>query len=157
MAGSPTGPFSRLPFVALVLTEFMASLFTWNDTFLTHLPSVDGQHERLVGLVNDLAGLVIAADGINPYTCEALREAVLDYARVHFQDQERLMLKAGLDERHLDLPLEQHRFFLEEALSMGKAGEIAAPERAEKLVEVLVRWLAHHILGTDQRMARQMR
>lgn len=135
----------------------MTSLFTWNDTFLTHLPSVDRQHERLVGLVNELAELVIAADGINPETYAALRAAVLDYARVHFDDEERLMRKSGVDRRHLELHFDQHRSFLEEALNLGEHGETVAPELAEKLVEYLVRWLDYHILGTDQSMARQMR
>ena len=135
----------------------MTSLFTWNDTFLTHLHSVDGQHQRLVGLVNDLAELVIAADGIDPQTYAALREAVLDYAQVHFQDEEKLMMSIGLDQRHLGLHLDQHRCFLEEAMSLGDLGKTVAAERAEKLVEFLVRWLAYHILGTDQSMARQMR
>jgi hemerythrin-like metal-binding protein len=133
------------------------SLFTWNDNFLTHLPSIDGQHQRLVGLVNDLAELVIAADGINPQTYAALRAAVLDYASVHFQDEEELMVASGLDVRHLELHLEQHRSFLEEAMNLGEPGETVDPERDEKLVEFLVRWLAYHILGTDQSMARQVR
>lgn len=80
----------------------MTSLFTWNDSFLTHLSSVDAQHQRLVGLVNELAELVIAADDINPQTYAALREEVLDYASVHFEDEEDLMTRTGLDERHLD-------------------------------------------------------
>jgi len=66
-------------------------------------------------------------------------------------------MSIGLDQRHLELHLGQHRCFLEEAMSLGDLGETVAAERAEKLVEFLVRWLAYHILGTDQSMARQMR
>jgi len=135
----------------------MASLFTWNDTYFTHLPSVDGQHQRLVGLVNELAELVIAADGINPQTYASLRAEVLDYARVHFEDKENLMTMTGVDQRHLEHHLDQHCSFLEEALNLAEPGDTVDPERAEKLVEFLVRWLAYHILGTDQSMARQMR
>lgn len=135
----------------------MISLFTWNESFLTNLPSVDEQHQRLVGLINNLGELVMSAEVIEPQAFVAMRDAILDYARVHFGDEESQMVNSRLDPRHLDLHLAEHRSFLNEALSLGELGDSVPLERARALVEYLVRWLAYHILGIDQSMARQVR
>lgn len=135
----------------------MIALFTWNDAFLTDLPSVDEQHQRLVGLINNLGELVMSAETIEPQAFAAMRDAILDYASVHFSEEESQMKAAALDPRHLDLHLAEHRSFLNEALGLGELGEGVLLERARALVEYLVRWLAYHILGMDQSMARQVR
>ena len=138
----------------------MNSLFTWNESFLTHLSSVDEQHERLVGLINNLGELVMSTEAIETQAFADMRDAILDYAQVHFDDEESQMAKAGLDPRHLDLHLAEHRSFLNEALNLGNLdalGDSVPSESARALVEYLVRWLAYHILGIDQCMARQLR
>ena len=135
----------------------MISLFTWNESFLTNLPSVDEQHQRLVGLINNLGELVMSADAIDPQAFADMRDAILDYAKIHFEDEEAQMMKMGLDPRYLELHLDEHRSFLNEALNLGDLGDNVPLERARGLVEYLVRWLAYHILGIDQSMARQVR
>lgn len=134
----------------------MVSLFAWNETFLTKLPSVDEQHQRLVGLINDLGELVMSAETIDPQAYAAMRDAILDYTNVHFGDEETMMKRLELDRRHLDPHMAEHRAFIDEALSLGAFGDNVLPERAGALMEYLVRWLVHHILGRDQSMARQV-
>ena len=134
----------------------MAALFTWNDSFLTRLPAVDDQHRRLVGLINDLGELVVSASVADRARIEEVRDGVLDYARVHFADEEALMAAARLDPRHVDLHLAAHRAFVGDATELAErsAGSDVAGTRA--LAEYLVHWLAYHILDVDQAMARQM-
>lgn len=139
----------------------MLSLFDWNESFLTHLPSVDEQHQRLVELINDLGELVTSVHGAAPHAFAHACETVLDYARVHFADEEAHMERAGIDPRHLDGHRAAHRSFAEHVGAAAAAagedpdGENTDGEHARNLVEFLVHWLAHHILGIDQSMARQ--
>lgn len=135
----------------------MTALFNWNETFLTGLPSVDHQHERLVELINDVGELVMSGDGIDPQAFAGAHDALLDYARRHFGEEDAMMQQAGLDPRHIDHHRAEHRAFATEAATLGRSDQAITPERASNLVDYLVHWLAYHILGVDQSMARQMR
>lgn len=135
----------------------MFSLFTWNESFLTHLLSVDEQHQRLVGLINDLGELVMSVEVIEPQAFADMRDAILDYARVHFRDEESLMEKVRIDPRHLGRHRAEHQTFINEAQALAEIGDDISPARARALVEYLIHWLAYHILGIDHSMARQMR
>ena len=78
----------------------MISLFTWNESFLTHLPSVDEQHQRLVGLINDIGELVMSSDVIDRQAFATVRGNLLDYVRVHFGDEESRMKQIGWQEKN---------------------------------------------------------
>jgi hemerythrin len=132
-------------------------LFTWDDSFLTHLPTVDEQHQRLVGLINDLGELATTTEEIDPQAFEVVRDAIVDYAKVHFSDEESLMDKARLDPRHVKFHQREHQAFIAETLILGKCGEVISPTQARELMEYLVHWLTSHILGVDQSLARQAR
>ena len=135
----------------------MSTFFNWNDSFLTGLPSVDQQHYRLVELINNLGELAISAEAVDPRAFISARDAMLDYAKVHFGEEESQMERAGLDLRYLDGHRAAHRSFINEVLALGEVGDNISREWARGLVEYLVHWLAYHILGVDQGMARQVR
>lgn len=135
----------------------MPTLFNWNETFLTGLPAVDHQHQRLVELINDLSELVMSSDTIDADAFAFARDTLLDYVATHFAGEEALMDKACLDRRHIEQHRAAHRAFTHEALALGASHPGISADRARELVDFLVNWLAYHILGVDQRMARQMR
>ncbi|OJZ17114.1 MAG: hypothetical protein BGP21_02175 [Thiobacillus sp. 65-29] len=135
----------------------MSTLFNWNETFLTGLPAIDHQHQRLVELINDLGELVMSSDAIDTDAFAFARDALLDYVGSHFSGEEALMEKACLDRRHLEQHRAAHHAFTQEALVLGESGQGITADRARELVDFLVNWLAYHILGVDQSMARQMR
>lgn len=62
----------------------------------------------------------------------------------------------GVDPRHLDLHIEQHRKFLVDVTSMQKGIRPGHHRAAGHLLDFLTHWLAFHILGADQNMARQI-
>lgn len=132
----------------------MVSLFSWNESFLTHLSSVDDQHRKLVGLINDLGELVMSTADVDQRRFEAVRNGILDFVQAHFSDEEQLMELVGLDPRHIEKHRTQHQAFVNEAVALGE-GE-ATPEGARTLTDYLVHWLAYHILDVDQSMARQI-
>ena len=135
----------------------MTSLFTWNESFLTRLPSVDEQHYRLIGLINDLGELVMSPQEVDAQEFLAARDRLLDYTRVHFGHEESLMERSGLDPRHIERHRGEHRNFVAEAVALGGVANDVSADRMRALVELLVHWLAYHILDVDQSMARQVR
>ncbi|GEM_PF-1542416 len=84
----------------------MPSLFRWNDTFLTHIDSVDEQHQRLVGLINQLGEMIMSGKDIDLQPLASARNSILNYAIVHFDDEEAMMRTVGLDSRLLQRQLQ---------------------------------------------------
>lgn len=129
--------------------------FCWASYFETGFAEVDGQHHKLVDLVNVLAQR--AASGIEIQSAELAK--VLDglgrYALHHFVTEEALMEEAGIDPRHIESHRKAHADFVTQV------GEMRGASDTARVVPVLYRfvtsWLTFHILDTDQSMARQMR
>ncbi|MCF7821779.1 MAG: bacteriohemerythrin [Mariprofundaceae bacterium] len=130
--------------------------FHWNQHFVTQLPAVDQQHHHLVDIINEfgrlLAGNTLVFDDI-----EALFQQLTSYAQYHFQEEEALMSQFGIDQRHFQHHVNKHRGFLQDVLAMHAGISSDNLNAAGHLLEFLTQWLAYHILGSDQDMARQIR
>ena len=129
--------------------------FVWSQLLHTGIESVDAQHHRLVDITNELGDVTLGGAGISEGRLQILFKALTDYAREHFQDEEALMRQARLDPRHVEAHVKHHHQFVDQLLSMWRArGVMKHP--AETIHDFLSAWLAFHILGEDQMMARQM-
>jgi hemerythrin-like metal-binding protein len=73
----------------------MGSLFNWSDTFLTGIDSVDAQHLHLQALINGLAASALGATTEDSAGFSDSLEALEDYARSHFIEEEVLMQEGG--------------------------------------------------------------
>jgi hemerythrin len=135
----------------------MNVVFDWNESFLTGLATVDEQHKRLVDLVNDVGELALSGEEIDMQRFQSAGQAMLQYTMVHFRDEEHLMQTSGVDTRHVGEHKIQHRQFVAEAEVFADMRHNLTPERMKKMLGYLVDWLAYHILGIDQSMARQIR
>jgi len=133
----------------------VSEVFVWDRSFLTGLASVDDQHQRLVSLINDIGELSMLGQDVGREHFLATHDELVDYARFHFADEERQMAAAGLDPEFVRAHKAAHRAFVDRAQTMAEAAA-DDPHQVHDLLHYLVRWLAYHILGIDQRMARQM-
>lgn len=134
----------------------MAPIFSWNDSFLTHIDSVDSQHKRLVMLINELGEMIMSAEELDPERFIDIRDQLFDYIHIHFADEEQIMTSVCVDPRHVDHHFAAHRGFIADALKVGNFSGSLTNEEARELVDYLINWLAYHILDMDQEMARQV-
>lgn len=129
--------------------------FQWADYFETGFGEVDGQHHKLVDLVNVLAQRAVSGTELLPAELAHVLDGLARYALHHFATEEALMERAGLDSRHLRTHRQLHAEFVTQVEEMRGTADPA------RVVPVLYRfvtsWLTFHILDTDQSMARQMR
>lgn len=130
--------------------------FTWDDHFVTGLANIDAQHRKLVDLVNDFGSVLGQPESVVLSEMEALFNELADYALYHFKEEEQVMARAGVDERHRAAQQRAHAHFLADVVRL--RGELDRNNVAagESLLRFLVNWLAYHILGIDQAMARQV-
>ena len=127
--------------------------FVWGPRFLTGITVIDGQHQRLVELINRLGEVLI---GDNDDVLPEIVAEIRAYAGYHFRTEEGVWESADLDqeaqahhqEKHLDYVAQLD--YLQNDFS-GRPGE-----RASLLHAYLSSWLIFHILGEDHEMARQV-
>lgn len=129
--------------------------FVWNDRFATGIESVDGQHQHLMEIVNQVGDLLIGGETVPETALQAIFKKLADYTRFHFTDEERIMTEAALDPRHIADHKKLHHAFTEHVISMWNTRNNMA-DPAETLHGFLTSWLTYHILGEDQAMAREM-
>lgn len=128
--------------------------FRWDQYYVTGLEEVDAQHMRLVAMINRLGNL--AADPGGPHADEiaSVLSELAEYAVYHFTEEEGLMREVDVDRRHRCAHRREHQGFTEEVARL--AADTVSPDRLNHLLKYLVNWLAYHILGSDQSMARQI-
>nr|WP_050650350.1 GGDEF domain-containing protein [Vibrio coralliirubri] len=131
------------------------SLFNWDKNFETGIGVVDEQHQYLVGFINHYGNLLsentISIDDINIALLDLTR-----YAEFHFKEEESLMRDCGVHQLHIEEHIKAHRVFMRDIYSMQAFILEEDQVSARQLLDFLIHWLAYHILGIDQNMARQM-
>ncbi len=127
-------------------------IFPWNANFQVGIQIIDEQHQKLVALINRLAGSIAANE--EPMQCDAILDELKEYARYHFKSEEAIW--------HLYLPNDAletshhvtHDNFLT-FIDKTRFEEKAIPnnETHKKIVAFLINWLASHILESDKYLA----
>lgn len=129
--------------------------FRWDKHFETGLGFVDQEHRVLVDLINRFGKTLTQAEQPAPGDIDAVLQELGDYSHYHFEHEEGMMVAQGLDPRHITMHQRVHREFLSEVAQLQHSIQ-HQQEAAPGLLKFLTHWLAFHILGTDQSMARQM-
>jgi len=131
--------------------------FHWDKHFETGLAEVDNQHRHLVDVINRFGDLLSRLEGVSFSDIETVFNELAEYAQYHFKEEEAMMLQMGLDARYVAHHIQSHVNFLQEVTRMRQGLSPQKINAAEPLLKFLTYWLAFHILGTDQSMARQVR
>ncbi len=128
-------------------------IFVWSERYMTGEPVVDEEHQGLFRLINWI--IEHQTTSTPPEEIEKVLGQLIQYAVVHFGHEEDLMLKTGCDPRFIEIHKNVHHGFGEQ---VSKMCELPSEDgNLDFLLRFLCSWLAHHILGMDQSMARQVR
>jgi len=130
--------------------------FLWSEHFVTGLPAIDSQHQHLVELINGFGEKLADDSEVSIESLSGVFDVLTDYAKYHFREEESLMTKAGIDMRHLQHHCDEHKGFLKGVVEMHGWIKSQAISSAASLLDFLTHWLAYHILGEDQIMAKQV-
>lgn len=129
-----------------------AEIFPWTKNFEIGVPKIDGQHKRLVHLLNMLAsqfGHQADWDTINTIVNE-----LTEYAAYHFQSEEKIWKQHFIGDDWLSKHLQEHADFV---FNISRIKDEKNTKPLDKIIEetlsFLTHWLALHILDSDKRMA----
>lgn len=122
------------------------ALITWDDSIKTGLWTVDTQHERWVGFINQLHEAMLAGKG-KEIVGQTLT-AMVDYTRTHFADEESLMFAHGYA-KYAEHKA-QHDACISKVLDLQRRAEGNEFGISRKVLNYLKDWLVFHIKGADQ-------
>ncbi|MCE9573097.1 MAG: bacteriohemerythrin [Deltaproteobacteria bacterium] len=122
-------------------------LMEWGPKLSVGISAFDGEHQRLVGMVNDLFDAVNAGKGKD--RLGPILDGLISYTVTHFQHEEREMKQHAFPgfAKHK----EEHDALTKQVSEVQR--KFAAGATAALSVEVmnfLKNWLIKHIMGTDK-------
>ncbi|MDE1545139.1 bacteriohemerythrin [Dechloromonas agitata] len=127
--------------------------FVWNERYITGEEQVDAEHQELVRIINWIIGHRKSA--AEKQEMGQILDDLVNYAANHFAHETQLMVASGCDPRFLQAHVAVHQDFAEKVTKLRDTP--VDQDDIEHLLRFLSGWLAHHILGMDQSMARQLR
>ena len=130
-------------------------IFVWDEHFVTGLELVDEQHHFLIDLINKFGDSLVASKSMEDAELVSVFDQLKDYAKYHFSAEETLMHECAVEPRHIDMHIRHHEDFLNQVTLMWNA-RTTLSKPVEALHGFLCAWLAFHVLGVDQDMARQI-
>nr|WP_320133022.1 bacteriohemerythrin [uncultured Holophaga sp.] len=122
-------------------------LAQWNDSYRTGHSVVDGQHQKLFTLVNDLHEAIIHGQG-RTFLVNALK-TLADYCASHFTTEEKLMDELGYPEAAEHKRL--HRELAAQAAEVIEGYSSGRTQLPLKMGQFLNDWLSHHIGEQDKK------
>lgn len=123
------------------------TLITWSDAYSVNSAEMDAQHKKLVGMINDLHDAM--KDGNGKESLGRTLDGLIDYAGMHFADEEKLMAKVNFAE----LPAHklEHEAFVKKALKLQADFHSGEVVMSFTVMEFLKDWLLNHILKVDKK------
>lgn len=122
------------------------ALITWDHKLTLNVAEIDGQHQTLVGLINDLDAAMYQGRGKEAIS--GILDGLVAYTQFHFGAEEALM------ERHGFPDVATHR--VEHLAFVKKIVDFRASYHRNQLglsigvMTFLSDWLKNHIMGTDR-------
>ncbi|PWU09982.1 MAG: hemerythrin [Terriglobia bacterium] len=124
-------------------------MFEWKDCYRVQINSIDGQHQNLFRLAANLHAALQA--GQSQAIMTQLLDRLLQYTQVHFAQEERLMQNAKYPE--FAAHKAQHEEFIAEVVRLQKEFKDGRMAISLTMLQFLKRWLAKHIMQSDQKYA----
>lgn len=127
----------------------------WSDRYKVNVQAIDEQHERFVGLINEMFEALEARQYSEKL--DDLLDRVLKYAELHFKTEESLLENCGCPEL-------QHQKNEHYKIMHGLNNLVSKRNRAKddlafyyEVINLLKNWLVHHMSSDDQLYAKHLR
>lgn len=122
--------------------------FEWADDMVIDGGPIDGDHRKLVDLVNALH--TATTDGRGADVIEGIMRELLDYTTAHLRREESLMASVGFP--HLERHKMGHDHFVAQLEDLRGKFESGSITVAAQLSTVLRDWLSLHIRRSDKEL-----
>lgn len=122
-------------------------IMTWNNTLATGIPSIDAQHQQLVGYVNELYDAMTKGQG-KEATGKILTRLV-DYTVKHFAQEEQYFARTGYPDTAAHIA--EHEHLKKQVGEFGRKFQTGQATVNAELMNFLRNWLTAHIMMSDKK------
>jgi hemerythrin len=126
----------------------------WTSDLITGNAVVDGEHKRLIALIDELE---LVGNGPDGEEVEVALDELTDYVFVHFQMEEKLMRREGYPAAAIEAHLAEHRQLDQETQKLVVQYQDGTLNTVQPIVTFLYEWFRHHISQVDRAMAEFIR
>jgi hemerythrin len=119
----------------------------WTDRLSVNIDSIDRQHQVLVKWMNHFYD---AADQNNHSVAKNALQQLVKYTKLHFEDEERMMIKADYFDYEKHSKVHIQLLDLVTRL-INNYNSSPSKETAAELSQFLKSWLTNHIMGIDKK------
>ena len=130
----------------LLWDEMRKKLITWADNYIIDKGLIDGQHQKLINLINNLHSAFLEGKA-NDHLNEIVEELAA-YTKYHFQSEEDIFCKTEYPEK--EQHKKQHRDFIEKIEEFKNKLIIGDSSLSFDIMLFLQKWLQNHILISDK-------
>ena len=124
-------------------------MFEWKPEYSVKIASIDGQHQNLFRMGEELYAAMSAGQG--KAVLSKTLDRLVQYTKVHFAHEERLMRAHGYPD--LVAHLAEHRILTQKVVAFQSDFEKGKALMTVQLLNFLKDWLQHHIAESDQKYA----
>ena len=128
-------------------------LFDWSDEYSLEHPQIDREHQALFALAGQLHSAMLEGSG-NAVMGDLLAR-LINYTQVHFSHEEALMRRHHYTS--MDAHVAEHRKLTSQVLELQQKYAAGRLTITMDTMQFLRSWLQHHILKSDQAVARHIR
>jgi len=122
-------------------------LIQWDQAYSVSIGSIDNQHKRWIELVNNLHQAMLEGKGKD--VLDQTLNAMIDYTKVHFSTEEKLMSQHGYGEFAAHKKL--HDQFIERVAQLQQRKDSGEKALTIDVMTTLKDWLINHIQKVDTR------
>lgn len=121
--------------------------FNWSDNLSVGVQSLDYQHKKLIGILNELYDAMKA--GVTGDDLQSILSKLSEYTQTHFSEEEKVLLSQ--DYPDFESHHSQHAEFINKIEDLRRQLESGRTAISLDLGTFLKNWLSLHIMGTDKR------
>ena len=121
----------------------------WHENYNIGIAIIDEQHRKLCDMITELEK---SMEGSDRYVAMGMViKDLVDYARVHFKDEERLMMKIGYP--GIENQKNQHKKLIGQIVKILQDIKCGREIECKELYIFLKKWLVDHILQEDKKFS----
>ena len=122
-------------------------MIAWDDSFSVGHQKIDSQHEKLINMVVDLFWAM--QDEADSGTIPEVLEKMADYARMHFETEERILESVGYPD--LVPQKKMHHSYCKKVAEFTERAKNGDGGLTSDMFDYLKEWLVGHILRDDMK------
>lgn len=134
--------------IPIIHDKIIATRFvTWQDSYSVGIESIDTDHKKLLGLINQLQSA--AHYKTDDQMIEDILNQLIDYTKYHFTREEGMMQDCEYPD--FEAHKQQHEDMIKQVTKYIDEYRVDKTRTIEEVAVYLKTWLVNHINGTDQK------